>query len=92
MGLVKQFAGHLAGYILCDTAGPESMHIAVSLSGVLKVAVGTAQTAPLLHAAGLHQLLNASQLDQHTVFDKYQNNFSKRILFNQKVRLASLLL
>ena len=92
LGLIKHFAGHPAGYILCDTAVPESMHIAVSLSGVLKVAVGTAQTAPLLRAAGLQQLLNASQLDQRTVFEKYQNNFSKRILFNQKVRLVPLLL
>jgi hypothetical protein len=86
-GLLKQFWVDIQGYILCDSTGANltSMHIGVSLSGVLKGVVATHTTMELLRSVGLSQLVDARSLNQHDVFQMYQSNFSYRILFNQKL-------
>lgn len=85
-GLVNLFAKDIAGYILCDSTGAhnESLHIGVSLSGILKGIVATQSTQAMVEKTGLTKLLDTADLTLEQVFHKYSTAFSARILFNQK--------
>ena len=93
-GVLRRFAaaGAVRGFVLCDSPPPSaadngSMHVAVSLAGVLGGAVATAQgTAALAQQAGLALLLDARNLTLGAAFAQFEPRFSRTVLLNQQAR------
>lgn len=89
--ILRRFSSQFRGYVLCDSpsgsGGPGSdngsLHIAVSLAGILAYLVVTPSTRSLVEAAGVELGLDARRLSLEDVFTRYSNNFSATLLYNQ---------
>ena len=91
IAVLRRFAPVVGGYIFCETPPPSaadngSMHVALSLAGILGGPAVTAETLPLVLAAGLAQLLDARTLSLGDAYSLYETNFSRTVLLNQQAR------
>lgn len=90
--VIKHFAADFKGYILSESAsgsgGPGSdngsMHVAVSLAGVLRALVVTPSTIAIAEKAGLQMLMDARKTTLEETFKRFGANFSTKLLFNQQ--------
>ena len=83
-GLLKHFAGRLAGYILCDSR-QNSTNVAMSLSGILNAVAIPADIEQTAISAGLTMLLDVRGKDETWLFANYGSQFSKQIATYQNV-------
>ena len=91
VAVLRRFAHRLKGFVFCDTPPPSaadngSMHVAISLAGILGAPVVTAATLPWALAAGLAQVLDARTLSLGDAFAQFEAAFSRTVLLNQQAR------
>lgn len=81
-GLIEHFKDSIAGYVLCNLHDSSS-NTAISICGLLNAIAVTEEKVALMTNLGIELIEDVRSRDEQWAFDKYKDQFSKKIVTYQ---------